>query len=200
MVTEPLPLAFIDLAQACRHMHNSPVAFGDTSPRHTKALRQKDGTKVISDKSDIRKTSSTSMIITSQGSEYEVISEGQTLHFDFSYAAISQGIQATVARDLQRCSVLTKLDLARVISVRTLERRLQRTEPLKPEEADGLARLVRVTAHAFRVFEDEDLAEEWLRSPNPALNDEVPMEMASTDVGAREVEGVLTRLENGIFD
>ncbi len=86
-----------------------------------------------------------------------------------------------------------------MIADRTLERRISRREPLKPEEVDGILRLLRVLAHAVRVFEDPEIAEEWLRLPNPELDGEVPMQMAATDLGAREVEAVLMRIEHGVF-
>lgn len=134
------------------------------------------------------------------GQSYEVRDQGKMRVVDLSYHAIKSGVPATIVRDLQSMSVLEKEDVRSVISLRTLERRVGNKESLRPEEADGVARILRVMSHAYRVFEDEELAEEWLRCPNPALNDEVPMTMAATDVGAREVEGVLTRLEHGIFD
>ena len=109
-------------------------------------------------------------------------------------------MEPSIIRKLEVADILERGDVARIITKRTLERRLSNNEALNVAEADGIARLLRVIAHAERVFEDEALAEEWLRSPNPALDDEIPMVMAATDVGAREVEGVLTRLEYGIFD
>lgn len=119
---------------------------------------------------------------------------------DLSYRGVKAGYHPQLLRDLERAEVLDRSDIEMIISARTLERRLSNHERLKIEESDGIARLLRVLAHANRVFEDEDLAEEWLRSPNPALDDEVPMDMTRTDIGAREVEGVLTRIEHGVFD
>jgi putative toxin-antitoxin system antitoxin component (TIGR02293 family) len=116
------------------------------------------------------------------------------------YSLLKAGLDATVVRRLEQSGVLGKDDIRRVIADRTLERRISQKEPLRLDEADGILRLIRVLSHAVRVFEDPELAEEWLRCPNPALNDEVPMAMAGTDLGAREVEAVLTRIEHGLFD
>ena len=123
-----------------------------------------------------------------------------SIDIDLSYRGVKAGYDPQLLRDLERAEVLERSDIEMIISTRTLERRLSNRERLRLEESDGIARLLRVLAHANRVFEDEDLAEEWLRSPNPALDDEVPMDMTRTDIGAREVEGVLTRIEHGIFD
>ena len=145
-------------------------------------------------------TGPTGPIVLAKGQSFEIRAPGWEGTVDLSYSAIRSGVPATIVRDLQRASVFERQDIERFISTRTQERRLKEKQALKPDEADGLARLLRVVSHAQRVFEDEELAEEWLRSPNPALNDEVPMAMAETDVGAREVEGVLSRIEHGVFD
>ena len=118
---------------------------------------------------------------------------------DLSYGGIKKGFESKIIRELERAKLLSRADIHMIISERTLDRRLAKRERLKPQESDGIARLLRVLSHAFRVFEDEALAEEWLRQPNPALGGEVPMTMAATDIGAREVEGALTRIEHGVF-
>jgi putative toxin-antitoxin system antitoxin component (TIGR02293 family) len=112
---------------------------------------------------------------------------------------LQAGMQPQFVRELERREILERGDIRMIIPDRTLERRLSQNEALKLEEADGIARLLRVLSHAFRAFGDEALAEEWLRTPNPELSDEVPMRMARTDLGAREVEAVLTRIEHGVF-
>jgi putative toxin-antitoxin system antitoxin component (TIGR02293 family) len=116
----------------------------------------------------------------------------------FSYKSVSAGVSSVAVRELEG-SGLRREDIRQIIPDRTLERRIAQGENLKLEEADGLARLVRVVALAQRVFEDDALADEWLRTPNPALDDLVPIQMARTDLGGREVEAVLLRLEHGVF-
>jgi putative toxin-antitoxin system antitoxin component (TIGR02293 family) len=118
--------------------------------------------------------------------------------FFASYKSLSGGIPSRAVRALEESGV-TRDDIRQIIPDRTLERRIAQGENLKLEEADGLARLVRVVALAQRVFEDDALADEWLRTPNPALDDLVPIQMARTDLGGREVEAVLLRLEHGVF-
>jgi putative toxin-antitoxin system antitoxin component (TIGR02293 family) len=115
-----------------------------------------------------------------------------------SYKSMSDGIPSRAVRVLEGSGV-TRDDIRQIIPDRTLERRIAQGENLKLEEADGLARLVRVVSLARRVFEDDNLADEWLRTPNPALDDLIPIQMARTDLGGREVEAVLMRLEHGVF-
>ena len=61
-----------------------------------------------------------------------------------------------------------------------------------------LYRVARVAAHAFGVFGTEDNAASWLRRPNRALGGQAPIHLLDTDVGARQVEDTLGRLEHGI--
>ena len=115
-----------------------------------------------------------------------------------SYQAVSGGIPSRAVRVLEDNGV-SRDDIRQIIPDRTLDRRIASGENLKLEEADGLARLLRVVNAAREVFEDAALADEWLRSPNPALGDLIPIQMARTDIGGREVESVLTRIAHGVF-
>lgn len=116
-----------------------------------------------------------------------------------TYTAVVEGVPARRVRDYVGEGRLSEADVISVVPKRTFERRLQKNEPLKIAEADAIARLIRVRDHARRAFGQADLAEEWLTSPNPELGDAVPIEMARTDLGAREVEAVLGRIEHGVF-
>ncbi len=118
---------------------------------------------------------------------------------DWTYRTIRNGVAATEVRELEKARIVERDDVRMIIPDRTLERRISAHEPLKTEEADGIARLLRVVHHARDVFDDDALADQWLRLPNPVLNNEVPIRMAATDLGAREVEAVLTRIEHGVF-
>lgn len=111
---------------------------------------------------------------------------------------LSRGVPAIFARQVEALG-LTRDDIRQIIPDRTLERRITNGENLKTEEADGLARLLRVVASARRVFEKDALADEWLRTANPALYDLIPIQLARTDLGGREVEAVLGRIEHGVF-
>lgn len=88
-------------------------------------------------------------------------------------------------------------DLLR-IAPRTLARRKEGGR-LEPDESDRLLRLARLVGLTLKLFEG-DLGEtrSWLSSPHRALAGESPLEFATTDVGAREVERLIGRLEHGI--
>jgi putative toxin-antitoxin system antitoxin component (TIGR02293 family) len=95
--------------------------------------------------------------------------------------------------------ILTTEEIHKVIPPRTLARRKSVGEPLTVEESDRVARLVRVVARAARVFEDPELRGAWLRTGNPALGGERPIDLAITDMGARRVETVLDRIAWGDY-
>jgi putative toxin-antitoxin system antitoxin component (TIGR02293 family) len=56
-----------------------------------------------------------------------------------------------------------------------------------------------VTEAAEKIFGDPEFAHKWLALPNPALKDRIPLELAKTDAGAREVEAALTRFAHGDY-
>lgn len=115
-----------------------------------------------------------------------------------SFQAIERGIPAAWARSLESLG-LTRDDIRRIIPDRTLDRRIAKGEMLKIEEADGLARLLRVVKAARDLFENDANADTFLRSANPALGDRIPIEMAQTDIGAREVEAIIIRIGHGVY-
>jgi len=105
-------------------------------------------------------------------------------------------------RSLESVRVRLQLSVPEAASVlhmpaRTLARRRQ-TRKLDADESDRLYRVARVAAQAFAVFGTEEKAATWLRRPNRALSDEVPLLLLDTDVGVRQVEDVLGRIEHGV--
>lgn len=117
----------------------------------------------------------------------------------FVHDEIVRGVAARRVKHLIDRGVLGAKQVYRVIPERTFGRRLAKGESLKPAEADAIGRLVRVTEEAEKAFGDAEFAHKWLTYPNPALRDRIPIEMAETDAGAREVETILTRIAYGVY-
>jgi putative toxin-antitoxin system antitoxin component (TIGR02293 family) len=115
----------------------------------------------------------------------------------FVHDDIMSGIAARRVKKLIDRGVLGAKQVYRVIPERTFGRRLAKGEALKPAEADAIGRLVRITEEAEKTFGDAVFARKWLSYPNPALSDRIPIEMAETDAGAREVEVILTHIAYG---
>jgi putative toxin-antitoxin system antitoxin component (TIGR02293 family) len=60
--------------------------------------------------------------------------------------------------------------------------------------------VARVFARALALFDgDADQARAWLSAPQPALGGMPPLVLARTDLGAREVEALVDRLEHGVL-
>ncbi len=100
----------------------------------------------------------------------------------------------------QKAAAIPMDTIARLagIPTRTLARR-QHEGRLKPDESDRVLRLSMLFDLATDLFEgDAEGARRWLKSPQAALGGEVPFEFASTEVGAREVENLILRLEHGV--
>jgi acyl carrier protein len=52
---------------------------------------------------------------------------------------------------------------------------------------------------ATEVFENAEIAEDWLNSPNFALGDKVPYDLLDTDAGIEQVRNLLGRIEYGVY-
>src|SRR5215212_7865128 len=82
---------------------------------------------------------------------------------------------------------------------RTLTRRKQQGR-FAPDESDRLLRAARLFGRALELFEgNRDAATEWLFRAQPALGSARPVDVARTELRAREVENLIGRLEHGVF-
>jgi len=96
-----------------------------------------------------------------------------------------------------------KIPAAEVIKVlgmapRTFARRKDH-RVFTPAESDRLYRLARVASMAIQVLGSVTHARQWLERSNRALGGETPLSLLDTDIGARQVEAVLGRIEHGVF-
>ncbi|MDE3181495.1 MAG: DUF2384 domain-containing protein [Acidobacteriota bacterium] len=104
---------------------------------------------------------------------------------------------------VQFCSQ-TGLSASRIANVlgipeRTLARR-KSADRLAPDESERLLRLSLIFEKAVNLFEGRPhRAVEWLTRPKRSLGGESPLDYSRTELGAREVENLLGRLEHGVF-
>jgi putative toxin-antitoxin system antitoxin component (TIGR02293 family) len=116
-------------------------------------------------------------------------------------AEVKKGFACTTYERLLNRTKVQPSVLAEVIGVspRTLHRR--KGGRLRRQESDRLLRFSRLFAQAAELFEgDEQAARRWLQRPLKALGGQTALELAKTDVGTREVEALITRLEHGVLD
>jgi putative toxin-antitoxin system antitoxin component (TIGR02293 family) len=86
-----------------------------------------------------------------------------------------------------------------VVPRRTLARRRESGNRLSTEESDRAVRLARITAHAERVFGNDEKAHGWLREPSRTLGGTVPLDLLRTETGAQLVEQTLHRYDYGML-
>lgn len=116
------------------------------------------------------------------------------------YAHIRTGLSFAAFERFQRNTSLGWDELTALVQLppRTLARR-KAAGRLEPDESDRLVRASRVFGRALELFEgDAEAAREWLLQKQPLLGGLVPLDLATTDVGALEVERLIGRLEHGI--
>lgn len=92
-------------------------------------------------------------------------------------------------------------ELASIIRIpaRTLARR-RASGRLTPDESERLMRIVNIFEKAVQLFEGQiGQAVAWLKGPKKALSNHSPLEYTSFEIGAREVENLIGRLEHGVF-
>ena len=68
---------------------------------------------------------------------------------------------------------------------------------MDPVASDRLYRAAKVMALAREVLEDDEEAREWMGEPQMGLGNRIPLELLTTDAGARQVEELLLRMEHG---
>jgi putative toxin-antitoxin system antitoxin component (TIGR02293 family) len=114
---------------------------------------------------------------------------------------VRQGLPFRRLAAFQKASELSWEKIGRVVQIapRTLTRRQQQGR-LRPDESDRVVRVSAIFDRAVDLFEgDPAAARRWLQTPQPALGGEAPLELSSTEIGARQVEDLIARLEHGVF-
>lgn len=82
-------------------------------------------------------------------------------------------------------------------SISTLERRLKQHRPLDMVGSERLDRVASLAIRAAEVFDDQDTARHWMMTANRALNDQTPLTLCETEIGASQVRRVLAALQHG---
>jgi putative toxin-antitoxin system antitoxin component (TIGR02293 family) len=96
--------------------------------------------------------------------------------------------------DLPLDQLAGKLSISRA----TLHRR-KTARRLSPEESDKVIRFSRLLEHAATVFGTVERARTWMKFPQFGLGGAVPLDYAKTEIGAREVDNLLGRIDYGVY-
>jgi putative toxin-antitoxin system antitoxin component (TIGR02293 family) len=115
--------------------------------------------------------------------------------------AVERGFAFEALMRFHRQSGMTVAGIAELLQLppRTLVRR-RASGRLRPEESERLLRLSKLFEKAVDVFEGDVVrARGWMGTKRRELGDVSPWELARTEIGAREVEDLIGRLEHGVF-
>jgi putative toxin-antitoxin system antitoxin component (TIGR02293 family) len=114
---------------------------------------------------------------------------------------IKRGLPFVVIERLAETAGMTLERIKQVVQIpsATFLRRRQRGR-LTPGESERVLRLARIVEQGMNLFHDDlNNARQWLDTPLPALNGRSPIDLAGTDVGAREVEDLIGRIQHGVL-
>jgi putative toxin-antitoxin system antitoxin component (TIGR02293 family) len=113
---------------------------------------------------------------------------------------ISKGLPAKVIGKLEKILGLTAPQSARLLAIsETTRKRFKQTPTKRLDEAasDRIVRIVSTVAEAEEIFGDGDKAIAWFKTPSPALNGQRPLELMTSDPGAKIVRDELNRIRYG---
>ncbi|MET4081415.1 putative toxin-antitoxin system antitoxin component (TIGR02293 family) [Pedobacter sp. UYP30] len=120
---------------------------------------------------------------------------------DFDLLVLARkGISKKALTTLAKQIALTLEEIAKVLHIS--ERTLQRYEPttlVKTEYADRAIELARLYERGIDVLGSQEAFNSWLKTPNYALGNEIPLHLLDTHIGFTMVFDVLGRIEHGIF-
>ena len=114
-------------------------------------------------------------------------------------AAVAEGLPKATLERTVRHVLLDRGEarrlITRIVPPATYKRR---KTVLKPEESEKVERLARVIATAEEAWDAEADARQFLTSPHPLLGNRRPIEVAQSELGARQVEELLWQIVHGL--
>jgi len=112
--------------------------------------------------------------------------------------AVGRGLAANELNEILGYGLsLGEVALALGVSKRTLVRKRQDKRPFDTAASDRLVRLATLLRDADRYIGRRDKALAWLRDPNWALGNRVPLDMLAADVGVDMVRRSLVTIAYG---
>ncbi|MCJ0742484.1 type II RES/Xre toxin-antitoxin system antitoxin [Pedobacter montanisoli] len=111
-----------------------------------------------------------------------------------------KGISKKTLLALAKKLSLTIEDLATVLHIS--ERTLQRYTPstlIKTEYADKAIELARLYERGAEVLGSSTAFTDWVKTPNYAINGEIPFNLLDTSIGFDIILDLLGRIEHGVF-
>lgn len=114
-------------------------------------------------------------------------------------AVVTRGLPRGVVREVAAHAAPIKGGLrSKVAALVVSPATFKRSQRLSAAASERAERLARVAALAAQALGSEDEARTWLNTPHPLLGDQTPIEVAASDLGARQVERILINIEHGL--
>lgn len=113
---------------------------------------------------------------------------------------VEEGLPVMDVVEFGKQAGFTTDELARLIQIpaRTYARRVAGKTRLKIHEGERATRLMRVFDRAKRLFGTDENTRGWFNAKLIVLGGRTPLEYAQTEPGAREIEAVIERIEDGV--
>jgi len=126
---------------------------------------------------------------------------GERYTTDVARRQIGEGFGVDVFRRFEAAVPIPRRALASHLQVseRTLLRRLHEDKHFSAVESDRLYRLIDLYSQVADVLGSLEAASEWMTSPAVALGDQTPLAYATNEAGAKRVEQLLTRIDDGVY-
>ncbi len=114
---------------------------------------------------------------------------------------VEEGLPVTDVVAFAKEAGFTHDELARLIHIpsRTYARRVASNARLNIPEGERAVRLMRLFERARQVFGTHENTRGWFNAKILALGWKTPLEFAQTEPGAREVENLIGRIEEGVY-
>jgi putative toxin-antitoxin system antitoxin component (TIGR02293 family) len=111
---------------------------------------------------------------------------------------VEDGLATGSIAGLRRSGLTDDEIYSLIVPRRTLTHRRARREALSREESDRAVRLARIAALAEHVFAEGGHAWHWLRAAKRQFDGRSPLQLTATEAGARLVEELLYRIDEGM--
>jgi putative toxin-antitoxin system antitoxin component (TIGR02293 family) len=109
-------------------------------------------------------------------------------------------LPAKVIGKLEKILGLSPLESARLLAISETSRKRFKQTPAKRLDgaaSDRVVRVVSTVAEAADIFGDDAKAITWFKTPNLALDGREPLELMTSDPGAKMVRDELNRIRYG---
>jgi putative toxin-antitoxin system antitoxin component (TIGR02293 family) len=112
---------------------------------------------------------------------------------------IRNGVSGDSITRLADLISIPKNDVYNLLNLKARTAQRQVSKKLDADKSGHLVQITRILQRCVEVFEDLEKAKRWLKSPNYALGNQIPLNLLDTTEGIELVRDTLTRIEYGVF-